>query len=271
MGCCASIDTRKQDQPCHSLVRLPPLPPSRKIHLPKPQPAFPPPLKEEDTVVKQVQSERSSPEVRGAGNTWKFWLKDEVPETKIFFNNLEEAVETVSGYSKRYSTSRDAKAMSSPIWKMRRQQKLNAHSIRSPMKAQRKHPLTSRVRLPHSHPHSPARSAQLVRPEFHGAGERELSGDLRARQCNVGTPGKGASGVSPRPSRSQAPARIDVRGNKPGRMLRIPPVEAKIDGGWEGRQKTAEEDPEDFTNVSEQRNEPPIDNPHVSLECFIFL
>ncbi|KAK4792604.1 hypothetical protein SAY86_023039 [Trapa natans] len=279
MGCCTSRDTGKRGYQCHSSTRVPALPPSLGD----------PPPKEEDTAVKEVLPEMDFPgrkplEVTRAGDSRRFQFEDDLPETHMFFNNLEDAVEleTLCEYYKMYSTSRETEETSGTPWENRRQQRLNTHGSRnrSPIKEPREHPSAGRASgHSRSQPISPTRSAQELGPEFQGAWRRELSGVPKARQCNM------RSGISQRLSRSQSPVRRARRRDKPSWMAGMYPVKADIGRGWSWESAGCQEDayverteetseevvPEDITNFAEQQNESLIDNPHVSLECFIFL
>ncbi|OWM78630.1 hypothetical protein CDL15_Pgr002801 [Punica granatum] len=310
MGCCASKYTGKGGHHRRSPAKPPPPPSlSQKTHLPRPRVTFPPPP-EEETVVKEVLSEtplpqRNSPEVRDAGNSRKLRLQDDAPETKILISKLEEAAEIVSEYSEMCSAAsgslstatttatdkRDHEVTSGDHREPRWQQRLNADSNRSPAKAQRRRPSAGGVRPPLSRSRSPVRRAQTARPELRSERWRDLSGELRARPRNVGPAGRGGGGGgdSGRSSRSPAPAgRRDSRGgNKPCGKAKRPPVGPESGGGGqprelgegkedmgvgEGKEKVAaEEEDADGATPSEQGNESLIDNPHVSLECFIFL
>ncbi|KAK4777441.1 hypothetical protein SAY87_017628 [Trapa incisa] len=308
MGCCASKGAGKSGF-CRRSPAKPPPPQSAQsdAHLPGPRSSLYP-TPEEETVVKEVLSEtplpkRSSPEAREGDKARNLRVEDEAPETKILISKLEAAAEIVSEYSEMCSAASgslstattvaatdkvDQEVTSGDLREPRWERRMNADRYRSPVKVQRKSPSAAGVRRPQSHcqshSRSPARRAQAGMSEPSCDRRRDFSGELRARQRNAGPAGRGTGANSRRSSRSPAPApRRDGVGNKPSGPVKVPSVGAQngrkvnsqeLPGGREdidGERTEKTDEVTDGAPLQEGGSESLIENPHVSLECFIFL
>ncbi|KAF8007941.1 hypothetical protein BT93_K1818 [Corymbia citriodora subsp. variegata] len=270
---------------------------------PPPPPPPPPPLEEE--TVKEVLSETPlppKPQLPEAPRPPPK-LQEDGPETKILISKLEEAAEVVSEYSEMYSVSeslstattattatekRDAEVTSRESREVRQRLK-----SRSPAKVPRKRPPYpgdlaggGGERRGVNRSPSPAKR-NLAGATGAGPGRVREAGRARtaaAAQRNAGASPSGAPRRDPGETsrrRSSSPATRRPGEASAGATGRSPAKRAAGSAGdrpakGEGRKdpgtvSAAETKNEEHSDaVPEQGNES-LDNPLVSLECFIFL
>lgn len=297
MGCCFST------APPHG--RSPPRPPAPAFEATHVgiasqnartrNPAPPPPLEEE--TVKEVLSETPLPRPQLSETAQPPpKLQEDGPETKILISKLEEAAEVVSEYSEMYSASESlSTATTATTVTDKRETEVTSRESRE---VRQRLKSGSQAKLPRKRPPyagdlagggerrgvnrspSPAKR-NLAGVSGAGPGRAREAGRARkaAAQRNAGPPSgeprRDPGETSRRRSSSPATNRAgEASAGAKGRSL------AKRAGSagdrpakGEGRKElgAAETKREEYKDtVPEQGNES-LDNPHVSLECFIFL
>lgn len=306
MGCCFSkVPPHRRSPPDHPR-RSPPRPPAPafdKTHVGiAPQnartrnPPPPPPLEEE--TVKEVLSETPLPRPQLSETPQPPpKLQEDGPETKILISKLEEAAEVVSEYSEMYSASESlSTATTATTVTDKRETEVTSRESRevrqrlksgSPAKLPRKRPPYTGDLAGGGERRGVNRSPSPAKRNLagvSGAGPRRAREAGRARtaaaQRNAGPP----SGVPRRDPgetsrrRSSSPATnrdgeasVGAKGRSPAKRTgsdRPAKGEGRKELGAEGAAETKRE--EHMDTVPEQGNES-LDNPLVSLECFIFL
>ncbi|KAK3184211.1 hypothetical protein Dsin_031497 [Dipteronia sinensis] len=263
MGCCFSSNNKSPHQP--DAPKPPPLPESNNSRAP-------PPVFEEETVKEVVLSETPlpKPQIPKENRTQMPVIEEDLVEAKDYVNKHdeeeEEVVSQVSQVSEMYSISesfstttttttitdkRDDEAISKPT--------IREVSHRTPAKVPRKRPYTGEI--------SRGAKSPAKRPETSHHGPR------RTMPRNVGSNGvrrETGEGPSSRRSRSPATRTVGGVGRSPGK------VTARRPGGLSRVENTGQKeiDLNDGVLQQEKKSEfinESIDNPHVSLECFIFL
>ncbi|KAL5793845.1 hypothetical protein ACOSP7_002439 [Xanthoceras sorbifolium] len=282
MGCCFSANKKTPHQPDalhlrHFRTKPSPLPDSDKAHVDS---RAPPPLLEEETVKEVVLSETpiSKPQILKENTTQMPVIQEDLveAETKYYVNKHEEEISQVSQVSDIYSisesfstatTATTTTTTTTAITEKREDEAISKPttrevSHRSPAKAPRKRPYTGEI--------SRGTKSPAKRSEASHVGPR------RTMPRNVGPNAvKKETGEGPSGRRSRSPATRTVSGvgrspgrvtaGRPGGLTRVENTgqkEIKLDDGVLLQQQQQKSE----YNVDES-----VDNPHVSLECFIFL